>query len=192
MNPMKRFVLALTITTLACLASAAPAADRRYAIRAESVAAAMSGIGMQVPPGQVTLLTDVLASSNAPRLRVKAMEKSGDHRLMVRLECESSEECQPFYARIHSGMKDDPQAPASLLQAQISSSPGREGRGKTVEMRTGSTATLVLDSQHVHVSLSVVCLENGAVGQKIRVASDDHQRIYLAEVVSDRLLKGSF
>lgn len=185
---MTRFGLALT--TLA-LASTLPsfAADRHYSIRAESVAAAMSGVGMQVSPRQVTLLTEVVATSNAPRLRVRSIEKSGDHRMMVRIECEKSEECLPFYASIGSGAGNESQASEFTLPAQDYFS--RQGNSKQVEMRLGSTATLLLDGQRVHISLSVICLENGAVGQKIRVASADRQRTYLAEVIDSGRLKGS-
>jgi hypothetical protein len=138
----------------------------------------------------VTLLTDVVATSNAPRLKVRSMEKSGDHRLMVRFECENSEDCLPFYARIGFGGEHESQPSSSSLEIQ-SHDFGGGGHLKAVEMRVGSPATLLLDSARVHVSLAVVCLENGAVGQKIRVATGDRQRVFLAEVVSDKVLKGS-
>jgi flagella basal body P-ring formation protein FlgA len=50
---------------------------------------------------------------------------------------------------------------------------------------------LVLDGGHVHIQLAVVCLENGVVGQTIRVAGRGHEQIYMAEVCSDGLLRAS-
>ena len=185
--------LSLTFTAITLLSAALPtlAASEHYAIRAESIVAAMSGVGMQVTPKQIKLLTDVVATSNAPRLRVESIEKSTGHGVMVRFQCENSEECLPFYARIGSGADEEPQPPSSAMLAQLQDLSSRGGRAKPTEMRVGSTATLLLNSERVHISLSVICLENGAVGQKIRVASPDHQRTYMAEVIDGGRLKGS-
>ena len=49
-----------------------------------------------------------------------------------------------------------------------------------------------MDDARAHVELSVVSLENGAAGHKIRVATPDHKQVYLAEVVSANRLKRSF
>jgi hypothetical protein len=37
----------------------------------------------------------------------------------------------------------------------------------------------------------VICLENGFVGQTIRVAGKGRERTYMAEVCSDGLLRGT-
>ena len=184
---------ASTLFTLALLCAALPAmaASERYSIRAESIAAAMNGVGMQVEPKQVTLLSDVVATSSAPRLRVESMEKSTGHGVLVRLECATSEECLPFYARIRPSAEDEAKSSTPALPAQFQDPQSREARSRTVEMRVGSTATLLLDGQRVHISLPVICMENGAVGQKIRVTSPDRQRTYMAEVIDGARLKGS-
>jgi flagella basal body P-ring formation protein FlgA len=57
-------------------------------------------------------------------------------------------------------------------------------------VRAGSPATLLLEGAHVHISLSVVCLESGAVGQTIRASSPDHRQVYKAQVVRDGVLEG--
>ena len=40
-----------------------------YAISTEQIAATMGRLGMQIAPAQVTLLSDVVATNPAPRLR---------------------------------------------------------------------------------------------------------------------------
>jgi flagella basal body P-ring formation protein FlgA len=57
-------------------------------------------------------------------------------------------------------------------------------------VRKGSTATLLLDSDRVHIRFPVVCLENGVPGQKIRVTGVDRRQVYMAEVIDGTLLKG--
>jgi hypothetical protein len=59
-------------------------------------------------------------------------------------------------------------------------------------MKAGTHATLMIDDQRSHIQVAVVSLENGIVGHRIHVASLDHKRTYVAEVVNDRLLRGSF
>jgi flagella basal body P-ring formation protein FlgA len=59
-------------------------------------------------------------------------------------------------------------------------------------MPAGTHATLVIDDQRSHIQLSVISLENGIAGHRIRVASPDHKQFYVGEVVSARLLKGNF
>jgi flagella basal body P-ring formation protein FlgA len=48
----------------------------------------------------------------------------------------------------------------------------------------------MLDGTHVHVRLSVICLENGAQGQMIRAASQDHQLMFRVKVAGDGTLEG--
>jgi len=57
-------------------------------------------------------------------------------------------------------------------------------------VRSGSPATLMLDSDRVHIRLSVICLENGAPGQRIRVTGKDHRLVFTAQVIDGSLLKG--
>jgi flagella basal body P-ring formation protein FlgA len=58
-------------------------------------------------------------------------------------------------------------------------------------MHAGAPATLLLEGARVHIRLAVVCLENGAPGQTIRVASRDHRQTYMAKVVDEEVLRAS-
>ncbi|MGA2534428.1 MAG: flagella basal body P-ring formation protein FlgA [Terracidiphilus sp.] len=184
MTRLKSIVATMSVV---CLAMPALAVTQHYGIRAESVAAAMNGVGMQITPAQVALLTDVVATSSAPRLRVSSIEKLGDHRLMARVECQNPQECMPFFVRINLGPDTGASAPSGQSRVSFSSA----GQAKPDAVKAGSKATLLLDSAHMHISLSVVCLENGAAGQKIRVSAGERRQIYLAEVINGQLLKGS-
>jgi hypothetical protein len=188
---MTRSGLILPLTILAAVAWPACAASGHFAIRADSIVTAMNGLGMQVAPEQVTLLTDVVATTSAPRLKVRSMEKSGDHRMMVRLECENPEECLPFFVGLRLSQANDSQSVPSPSQLQSQSVSWARGYAKAPAIRSGSTATLLLDSDRVHIRLSVICLENGTAGQRIRVTSPDHRQYYMAEVIDGTLLKGS-
>jgi hypothetical protein len=175
---------------LAALTRPAYAASEHFAIRAESIAAAISDMGTQVLPEQVTFLTDVVAARSEPRLRVRSMEKSNDHRMTIRMECENSEECLPFYVGLRLSASNESLLAASVARIQPRANLVNNGYSKTVTVRKGSTATLLLDSDRVHIRFPVVCLENGVPGQKIRVTGVDRRQVYMAEVIDGTLLKG--
>ncbi len=164
------------------------AAPAHYAIRTEGVAVAMTGMGMQIAPEQVMLLSDVVATSASPKLRVRSVEKWGDHRLMVRLECEAAQECVPFMVGLQLGQSGDAQNSTSTPQLAAGSM--ARPSLKSYVVRAGAQTTLMLDGDRVHIRMPVVCLENGVPGQKVRVRSSDSKQVYTAEVVDDTLLKG--
>ena len=58
-------------------------------------------------------------------------------------------------------------------------------------MRAGTQAVLLLEGDRVHIRITVVCIDNGTSGEKIRVRSIDNRQLYVAEVVDATLLKGS-
>jgi hypothetical protein len=172
------------------MAMPAVAAPGRAAVTTEQVAAAISGTGVSVLPEQVTLLTNVVTKSDSPTLNVHSIEPWGDHRMKVRMECASQNECLPFYVSVRMEQKNGAIAAANLSnQPAANARPNRDTNSFVV--RAGSRATLLLDGGHVHIRLSVVCLENGSTGQKIRVESKDPRQTYVAEVIDGGILRGS-
>jgi hypothetical protein len=62
---------------------------------------------------------------------------------------------------------------------------------KSILMHAGAPATLFLEGGRVHIRLAVVCLENGALGQTIKVSSKDHRQTYVGKVVDGEVLRAS-
>lgn len=192
---MTRYHLISVVILSAAMALPAAAAPGRAAITTEQVAAAISGAGLNVLPEQVTLLSDVVAKSDSPTLNVQSIEPWGDRRMRVRLDCTTHEECLPFYVSVQlekkSGLARTLALPALALSDQPSSVSSRpKAEPKSSLLRAGSRATLLLDGGHVHIRLSVVCLENGDPGQKIRVESKDPHQTFIAEVLDGGVLRG--
>ena len=183
-----KFVFGILVSALALPALAA---SGRYAITSDSIASAIAGMGMQVSPAQVTMLTDAVASTPAPHLSVISMQRwPGDRvpggRMMVRLQCQNPGECVPFFVAVHlSG--------TSRSQTDFSELPVPAARPRTSQqfaVHAGASATLLLDGDHVHIRVAVTCLQNGASGQTVRAAGPDHLQMYTAQVVGDGLLRG--
>jgi hypothetical protein len=178
---MKRFK-SISMLVLAAAMALPAAAAGRTAISTEQIAGAIRAAGLNINSRDVTLLAEVFASTGTPALRVESMEHWGDHRMIARLGCASGDECLPFVVSVRLSDENAAHMPANpSLSASV--------RAKPV-VRAGSTALLLLDGNHVHVEISVVCLENGAAGQTIRVTTKDRQQSYTAEVVDGTTLRG--
>jgi hypothetical protein len=192
---MKNCFLALALILAVAPASAA-APPERVPITQARIAAAISDAGLPVAADQVSLLADVAAASAAPALVVESMQPWGDRRMRVRMSCASSDECLPFFVAIRLTPAPGSQSAvaASTFESVDHSLAANERAApdpKNYVVRSGAAATLLLDGGHVHIRIAVVCLENGAAGQTIRVASKDHRQTYLARVVDQGVLRAS-
>ncbi|MGA2570219.1 MAG: hypothetical protein ABSF23_06835 [Terracidiphilus sp.] len=185
---MMRSKLILGFLLAAVTAPAAPAAEH-YAITPGLVAATMSQAGMQVTPDQVTLLANVVATTPAPALKVASVQKLNDRRFLARMECRKSEECLPFFVSLGAGQKGGVQGAPISPDLQLAGLTPRTA-ARAIVLRNGSPAKLLLDGNHVHISIPVICLESGAPGQTIRVTDKAHRMVFMAEVVDGTLLKG--
>lgn len=194
---MTRFRLISTLVLSVAAAAPANAANGGDVITTAQIADAISNAGMKVSADQITLLTDVLAKTSTPTLRVQSMERWDDHRLRVRLDCANADECVPFFVAVR--FSQPPAAasatPASAATALYNTPALPAGStvprsANAVAVKAGSMATLLLEGGHVHIQLVVVCLENGTPGQTIRVVSQDRRHNYMAEVIDGTTLKG--
>lgn len=175
---------------LAAAVSAAQAAPAHYAISTAQIAATVTRFGIAVEPDQVRLLADVAATTESPRLVVRSIRPWGNQRVMARLECENPAQCTPFFVGVQ--MKgDSSQAGSEAATHATESTLAQIDTPHNYLVRSGTPATLQLDNDHVHIRIPVICLQNGSLGQKIRVTGKDHRMTYTAEVVDGSLLKGS-
>jgi hypothetical protein len=170
-----------------------------FALTVKQVARTLSDKGMQISFQQVSLLAKVVATEPDPTLEVLSVEpvddrSAGQHeeaRFRVKMGCHLRGRCLPFYAVVEvpeeiAGQATNSSSALGALGNLVSK------RNEAFTIRSGAHARLVMDDARAHIEVSVVSLENGMTGQKIRVASPDHKQIYVAEVVSANLLKRSF
>jgi hypothetical protein len=178
---MKRWqltmVLAVNVAAAVCAAATAPG---RSEITTEDVASALRKAGLPVSAPQVSLLSDISASSQNPALTVESIGQWNDGGIRARVACTQRTQCLPFFVSVRGVEK---QAEAVKEPAQ-GKAPARD-----VVIRSGATATLLIDSQRVHISVPVVSLESGAVGQTIRVTERESRKIYRAQVIDGTKLR---
>lgn len=170
---------------MAAAALPALAAPARYAITTERIAEAVSNGGVQVSPQQVTLLAGVVASVANPELKVQSIDRAGSQGVIARIACADSAQCLPFLVALR--VKDDEIAVATTARPAVNVSLSRP---TSFAVKQGATTALFLDGAHVHISLSVICLENGAPGQTVRATSVDRHQVFTVQVASDGTLRG--
>jgi hypothetical protein len=181
-----------------------------FALTAGQVARALCERGIQTADKQVSLPARVVATEPEPILDILSVETLGEApsakhfqvRSRVKLACRLPGRCLPFYV-IVSGpeLAGEPATIASITSpiarnANASASPAARNAllnaSSDITMRAGTRAMLVMDDHRSHIQVTVISLENGIVGHRIRVASPDHKQMYFGEVVTASLLKGSF
>jgi hypothetical protein len=188
---MKKIVLIPALIVSTAIALPAAPAPAHAAITPAQIAAAVTAAGMKISPEQVTLLTDVVATTASPRLDVESIEPWGDQRMRVRLSCAASEQCLPFIVAVRLSKPDAAQLDNAASDHLLAKASRTATDPTNFAVRAGAQATLLLDGGHVHIRLIVVCLENGAAGQTIRVSSLDHRQSYRAKVVGEAVLRAS-
>lgn len=184
---MRNITLILFGTLCASASMTAMATPAQYAIGIERVAGAVGNAGIEVSPGEVTMLTDAVASTPAPTLTVRSVERWNNNRMLVRLECELRQECVPFFVVV--GRSAGVSADRAMSQGSVPYRAVGAGRNSSVVF-SGAPATLLLEDERVHIRIPVICLENGALGQTIRVRGKENRLIYSAQVLSGALVKG--
>jgi hypothetical protein len=141
----------------------------------------------------------VVASEPSPLLEVLSVKPLGDRssgkhsesHSLVKMGCRVAGACLPFYSIVSkpAAVLDNVQVARDI--SYTGNSAALKPRDK-IMMRQGTHATLMMNDSRMQVQVSVISLENGIAGHKIRVESPDHKQKYTAEVVSANLLKRSF
>jgi hypothetical protein len=175
--------MAATLAVVLCTVAAGSAAPAT--ITKQQVIAALNAHGFSISPEQVNFLADPLATRPDAVLEMLSIEHWGAGRLSVRMGCRQREECVPFYVAVDP-TNPDLQSPAQSLPVV------RQTSRTPPVVRAGERAMLQIDRDKLHITMPVICLESGAVGGRIRVATSDHKQVYRAEVVGPKLLKGGF
>jgi hypothetical protein len=162
----------------------------------QAVLKALMHRGVEIGTGQVSLLSNIVATDENPALDVRSIAALDnrlageiDSRSAVKLVCHEPGACLPFYAIVFWTTRPAKYAAAfpSASVADIIKKPAVPNL-----MQAGVHATLVMKDDRANIEMSVISLESGPAGRTIRVQSSDRKRIYSAEIVSANVVKGSF
>jgi len=163
--------LVLASPLLATNAPASPAEPVPAPITPQQVANALAKHEIKVTPDEVELLSPVMARSSDPDLTLVRIEPSGQSDSQAVISCESTRVCLPFFVLLH-GLRTGP--PKRIL---LSRNPS------PILIRSGDPVVLVYQAKHMSFTQPVVSLQNGALGQTIRVRNTAQNKVHLAQVV---------
>jgi hypothetical protein len=106
------------------------------------------------------------------------------------VRCAAPADCLPFLVRWPQPAAREPLPRQALASARVSSiSPAKLWKKQHVLLRPGETATLVWDQDGIRVVLPVICLDQGNVGDSIRVRIKSGSRVLRAEIINESLLR---
>jgi Chaperone for flagella basal body P-ring formation len=157
----------------------------RSAALAHSVADAMELTGTAVNPDQIEFLSGASHIKEGAEVRVLNVSNRTDGVLKVELRCQDNHECLPFYVLVHGLDR------VNLVLPEKRAQPLTAAKVPQNLIRGGDHATLILEGRDSRISMPVICLQSGARGQTIRVASTDRKQVFDAEIVATGMLKGN-
>ena len=142
--------------------------------------------------------------SENPVLEVMGTAIDPRRRLLeFRLRCQNPAACGSFLAEMRLPQEQPPalpepprsfSRPSPRLLAVAEYAPARL-KAATIRPpveQPGDTATLVLESGGIRISLPAVCLQSGALGQTIRVRAAGGHHMFYGEVMGGGVLRAKF
>ena len=168
----------VTVLLLAGTGASVRADDApRTPISRERILGALHSSGISILPDQMEQLSGMTAAEPNPPLKVLNIDMLDGESDKVLLRCEHPHTCLPFYVLVHWGQRKGGSAARRGQRAQESAQhPGN------LLVHSGKTVVLMLEGEYVHMTLPVLCLQNGGRGQEVRVISKDTKKRYVARV----------
>jgi len=178
---------------LLCLAasSVTAASLERVPITSFDIAAAITSAGIRVTAEQIEQLSSIPATKPSPRLKLVKLEPMDGYLVKARLQCDSTRICLPFYVLINWQQAQDSRAALASWKESTSAGP-RALKKDEILVHSGKNATMIFDGTSIHMTLPVVCLQNGGRGQRVRVASTDRKRTFIAKVEGEGIVRATW
>lgn len=166
-----------------------------FSISPTQVAKALCDQGTCVPANRIAISASVVAKENDPDLEVlKTDEFLGDNVgigqapkiIWVMLGCRGTSTCIPFYVEV----KDPPESLVRVRSSQPEpKAEGQSNEKHAITIRAGTHATLEIVRDRSKIQLQVITVENGRIGDHVRVRVIDNGHVYRATLVSPTLLE---
>jgi hypothetical protein len=169
----------VTVLLLAGTGASVRADDApRSPISRERILGALHASGISILPEQMEELSGMTAAEPNPPLKVLSIDMLDGESDKVLLRCEHPNTCLPFYVLVHW---EQTEGRSAARPEQRENDPAQPSGNLLV--RSGKTVVLRLEGAYLHMTLPVLCLQNGGRGQQVRVISKDTKKRYVARVI---------
>ncbi len=168
----KTFAILVALLLAGAVAPVRAADNSRTPISREQILTVLDTSGIHITPDQIEQLSIVTASEPKPRLKVISVDVLDGESDKVRLQCEQAS-CLPFYVLVHwgqPGRQSGRRQPSLLPESML--------------VRSGKAAVLVFEGDFLRMTLPVMCLQNGGLGQQVRVLNKETKKTYWARVTA--------
>ena len=115
--------------------------------------------------------------------------------LAFRLHCVERQLCGDFLVETHPAQSKIPERPTTAWAGRHAvAAPRRLASTQPIPplVQSGDPAMLVLEEGGIRISLPVICLQRGGLGEQIRARSAVGHRVFRAEVVNRGELRAAF
>lgn len=182
-----------------------------FPVTSSQIVSAMQSRQLPTQGAQIRIAAPITASLENPQLDIQAIALISPREVRMRLSCRNRAVCPAFFALVSYPQGENAPSLPAKFEASASALPAVSGiqqQSRTTAvaapepkspnagpaeptLRIGSPVMLQIDSARVHILIEVVCLENGSIGDMVRVTTRDHKHSYVAQIVTPTLLKGS-
>ena len=169
----KTFAILVALLLAGADAPVRAADNSRTPISREQILSVLDTSGIHITPDQIEQLSIVTASEPKPRLKVISVDVLDGESDKVRLQCEQLSSCLPFFVLLHwgqTGRQNGGRQPSLLPESML--------------VRSGKAAVLVFEGDFLRMTLPVMCLQNGGLGQQVRVLNKETKKTYWARVTA--------
>lgn len=131
-----------------------------------------------VPQGSQLSMEMLGAARISPMLSFEAVEVARDHStdgLRVKLQCSPSRSCLPFYVLVHGA-----QIPPAKPRWEMAVAP------RPAAVRAGDHGIFERTNTNMKITIPVVALGTGRIGDVVRVRTDSHQVWHARVLASGR------
>jgi hypothetical protein len=169
----RTFAIVAALLFAGAVAPLRAADNSRTPISRDWILSVLEASGIQITSDQMEELSSVTAAQPNPRLKVVSVDVLDGESDKVRMQCEQPNTCLPFYVLLHwaqSGRHNE--RTHSTLQPE------------NMLVRSGKAALLVFEGDFLRMTLPVMCLQNGGLGQQVRVLNKETKKTYWARVTA--------
>lgn len=160
-------------------------------LTARPVVEALHEAGLKASSNEVEFVGSVPSSDPTAAVRVTGWKKLNADTVWVRLMCRRAQDCLPFFILLHSSDQGSVPSFSPVPDSEIRSASSKKTHAPWL-IRAGSRATLLLQSGQARIRTSVICLDNGVRGARIRVRNLATKRIVAAQIVDRGLVQAWF
>jgi hypothetical protein len=188
--------MALPLLAVALATSPCALAQDAKTVQRQAAAAVARGLHINPEPGKIERNLQLLGSplflpAGSSLYLVSASKGFTQGTWLLRLDCSSRRDCLPFHALLRiADLGVEPQPHQSMPELPGAPNPhSTPGASAGLLIRSGDRVDLVEQLSGLRLQIKVICLQSGALGERVRVQNPASHRVLLATIAGKDLVR---